>query len=289
MQCAAVRKWRSDSTEPVQRAVGGVPPTPSKSKPIIPMLGCRSRSGTPSSMAGAAGTRTRNRATASGATSLMRASCVGSRDASRRGYTGRIRWWPWRSAATAGRTSTKRSCAPTGRSRSAPRISSCSRRPPTCSAARPTTSARSSAPTSAHLDAGEAAARRCAARSGSASTSPARRDRSAPAAGSAARQRLLERERRRLRRAGLPAAPGDLRAGGERRPRGGRRDRRRGGGDRRALRRPGPVRARGARAGPHPDQARARSRRASRCWTRRWSPSPPASCRRSSPASSTAA
>ena len=79
--------------------------------------------------------------------------------------------------------------------------------------------------------------------------------------------------------------PARLRAGGERRPRGGRRDRRRGGGDRRALRRPGPLRARSPRARPHPDPARAHHEGRG-CWTRRCWRSPPASSRRSSPGSS---
>ena len=53
-----------------------------------------------------------------------------------------------------------------------------------------------------------------------------RRAWAAPAAGSARAQRLLDREDGRARRARLPAAPGRLRAGGERRPGGGRRHRR---------------------------------------------------------------
>ena len=108
----------------------------------------------------------------------------------------------------------------------------------------------------AHLDAGEPlAALRCAFWIGVTLAAAGRWV--APAAGSARAQRLLEREGGRPGRAGLPAPAARLRAGGERRPRGGRRDRGRGRGDRRALRRPGPLRARRPRAGPHPDPARA--------------------------------
>ena len=58
---------------------------------------------------------------------------------------------------------------------------------------------------------------------------------------------------------------------------------------RRALRRPRPVRARRALAGLPARQAGAGATTVSRCSTRRWSRSPPASCRRSPAASSTAA
>ena len=50
------------------------------------------------------------------------------------------------------------------------------------------------------------------------------------------------------------------------------RDRGRGRRDRRAFRRPRPLRPRGPRAGPHPDRARATRRGLARCSTRRWSP-----------------
>ena len=111
---------------------------------------------------------------------------------------------------------------------------------------------------------------RRAARSGSASISPARGDRAARTDGSAARSGCVERERARLRRAGLPAAAAHVPARGRRRPRGRARRRRRRRGDRRALRRRGPVRPRRARSQGTCWSGWGGSRRASGCWTRRW-------------------
>ena len=186
-----------------------------------------------------------------------------------------------------GMTHTSPSRAPTRRLRSEPRTSSSWRRRPTCSAATTSGCASWSGP-SAHLEAGETLrAVRCAFWVGIELRAPGeigageRLARPRAAAARARRPRCVERGYLLLPVMLQHEAAGDFEAA--------RADRGRGRRDRRALRRRRPGRARRARAGPHADQAGPGRRRASRCWTRRWSRSPPASSRRSSPGSSIAA
>ena len=111
----------------------------------------------------------------------------------------------------------------------------------------------------------------CAAPSGWACTSRFAARWAAPADGSAARQRLLEREEQDCVERGyllLPVADaaeaaGDYEAAVATAARGRR--------DRRALRRRGPDRPGRARCRAGSSSTRGRSRRASRCWTRPWS------------------